>query len=280
MRLRLRQASSFAIYYGFGALDQLESYEVVVLHPGAHDKGDIQRLKDHDTIPLAYLSLGEDGESKNSASQDIRPWWKPSQDGVIQQNPEFGSYIVDPAHPEWQKRVLENAKTSLELGFRGFFLDTLDSIDEADQLALAQLIIKLRAKFPQIALVLNRGFRVLARVAPIVDGALFEALSTTWKLQPDGTVKYFQLENDMRTANEHVARYILSWAEQLGFACWALDYADQAKLEAFAKNQAQKLGFVSFTSNWQLLQIKGSAKAKKSAFRATKKQPFWKKIRI
>ena len=135
MRLHLRQASNFAIYYGFGALDQLESYEVVVLHPGAHSKADIQRLKDHNTIPLAYLSLGEDGESKNSSSQDIQSWWKPSQDGAIQQNPEFGSYIVDPAHPEWQKRVLENAKTSLELGFRGFFLDTLDSSDEADQLA-------------------------------------------------------------------------------------------------------------------------------------------------
>lgn len=273
MRLRIRQARSYAIYYGFAAVKELEGYDVVVLHPGAHSKADLQQLKDRNTIPLAYLSLGEDGESQSASSQDKQVWWKPNQDGSVQQNPEFGSFIVDPAHPEWQKRVLENAKKSLELGFRGLFLDTLDSGDEADQLALAQLIIKLRARYPQIGLVLNRGFRVLARVAPIVDGALFEGLNTTWKLQADGTVKYAQLENPMRAINHHIAKMIFAWAEQLGFACWALDYADQPKLAAFAQAEAQKLGFVSFTSNWQLLKIDAKA-------RASKKQRFWKKFGI
>jgi polysaccharide biosynthesis protein PelA len=151
--------------------------------------------------------------------------------------------------------VLENAKKSLELGFQGLFLDTLDSSDEADQLALAKLIVQLRATFPQIALVLNRGFRVLSRVAPIVDGALFEGLSTTWKMLPDGNVKYQKLEKPMRVANHQVAVSIVTWAKKYGFACWALDYADTPAMQTYAKHEAETLGFISFTSNWQLLQI-------------------------
>jgi polysaccharide biosynthesis protein PelA len=254
VRRSLRQARSYAIYYGYAGVEQLWQYDAVVLHPGAHKPAELQTLKELDTITLAYLSMGEDANIEHP-SQQPQTWWKPALDGQIQQNPEFGSVKVDPAHPEWQAQVLENAKKSLDLGFHGLFLDTLDSSDEADQLALAKLIVKLRARFPQIALVLNRGFRVLSRVAPIVDGALFEGLSTTWKMLPDGTVKYQKLEKAMRTANHQVAISVVSWAKQYGFVCWALDYVDNPQLQAFAKHQAEMLGFVSFTSNWQLLQI-------------------------
>jgi hypothetical protein len=104
-------------------------------------------------------------------------------------------------------------------------------------------------------LILNRGFRVLARVAPIADGVLFEGLSTTWKILPNGQTEYSKLEPVMQAANLEVARSIRAWAEHLGFALWALDYADQPDLERHAKQRAKELGFVSFTSNWQLLKI-------------------------
>jgi polysaccharide biosynthesis protein PelA len=254
VRQRIRKARSYAIYYGYDRVEQLWQYDAVVLHPGAHSKKALQSLYQLDTVALAYLSMGEEANSDN-LSGEPKPWWKPAQNGEIQQNPEFGSYIVDPAHPDWQAHVLENARKSLEMGFQGLFLDTLDSSDEADQLSLAKLIVKLRSKFPQIALVLNRGFKVLSRVAPIVDGALFEGLSTTWQMQSDGTVKYSKLENPMKVANLEVAISIVTWAERYGFACWALDYEDNPELKAFAQHNAKKLGFVSFTSNWQLLRV-------------------------
>lgn len=252
MRQRIRQARSYAIYYGFDRVEQLWQYDVVVLHPGAHSREALQSLSELHTVALAYLSMGEDA---NMVKSDQQPWWKTAPNGQVQQNLEFGSYIVDPAHPDWQAQVLENARKSLEMGFQGLFLDTLDSSDEADQLALAQLIIKLRAKFPKIALVLNRGFRVLSRVAPIVDGALFEGLSTTWQMQESGKPNYLKLENPMKAANVEVATSMVSWAERYGFACWALDYEDNPELKAFAQREAKTLGFISFTSNWQLLRI-------------------------
>ncbi len=252
MRQRIRKARSFAIYYGYDRVEQLWQYDAVVLHPGAHSSEALQSLQELHTVALAYLSMGEDA---NTLKSDHQPWWKASIDGQIQQNLEFGSYIVNPAHPDWQAKVLENAKKSLEMGFQGLFLDTLDSSDEADQLALAKLIIKLRAAFPQIALVLNRGFRVLSRVAPIVDGALFEGLSTTWQMQESGKPRYLKLEAPMKAANHEVAASMVSWAERYGFACWALDYEDSPELKAFAQREAKTLGFISFTSNWQLLRI-------------------------
>jgi polysaccharide biosynthesis protein PelA len=254
VRRRIRKARSYAIYYGYAKVEQLWQYDAVVLHPGAHSSEELQSLHHVNTITLAYLSMGEDASNEDKSGES-KPWWKASQSGQAQQNSEFGSYIVDPAHPEWQTRVLENARTSLAMGFQGLFLDTLDSSDEADQLALAKLVMRLRATFPQIALVLNRGFKVLSRVAPIVDGALFEGLSTTWKMQSDGKVKYFKLENPMKAANLEVAVSIVSWAERYGFARWALDYVDSQELKVFAQQQAKTLGFVSFTSNWQLLRV-------------------------
>jgi polysaccharide biosynthesis protein PelA len=252
VRQRIRQARSYAIYYGFDRVEQLWQYDAVVLHPGAHSKEALHSLSELHTVALAYLSMGEDAQTDKSERQ---PWWKTSFGGQPQRNLEFGSYLVDPAHPEWQAQVLKNARNSLEMGFQGLFLDTLDSSDEADQLALAKLIIKLRARFPNIALVLNRGFRVLSRVAPIVDGALFEGLSTTWHMHASGKPTYERLENPMKAANFEVATAMVSWAQRYGFACWALDYEDNPELKAFAQREAKALGFVSFTSNWQLLRI-------------------------
>jgi polysaccharide biosynthesis protein PelA len=252
VRKRIRQARSYAIYYGFDRVEQLWQYDAVVLHPGAHTKEDLDSLSELHTVALAYLSMGEDA---NMVSSDSQPWWKKSITGHTQQNFEFGSYMVDPAHPLWEAHVLENARKSLEMGFQGLFLDTLDSSDEADQLALARLIIKLRATFPPIALVLNRGFRVLSRVAPIVDGALFEGLSTTWQMQKSGKPKYLRLDSSMKAANLAVAKTMVSWSEHYGFACWALDYEESSELRAFAQREAKKLGFISFTSNWQLLRM-------------------------
>jgi polysaccharide biosynthesis protein PelA len=253
VRRQIRKARSYAIYYGYNRVEQLWQYDAVVLHPGAHSSQELQSLSQLNTVALAYLSMGEDGNAQDPG--ESKPYWKASPSGESQRNQDFGSVVVDPAHEDWQAQVLENARKSLEMGFQGLFLDTLDSSDEADQLALAQLIVKLRAAFPQIALVLNRGFRVLSRVAPIVDGALFEGLSTTWKLQTAGHVAYSQLEHPMKAANHEVAAAIVSWAERYGFACWALDYEDSPELKAFARKEAKSLGFVSFTSNWQLLRI-------------------------
>jgi hypothetical protein len=59
----------------------------------------------------------------------------------------------------------------------------------------------------------------------------------------------------MKIANQEVAVSMVSWAERYGFACWALDYEDSPDLKAFAMREAKRLGFISFTSNWQLLRI-------------------------
>jgi polysaccharide biosynthesis protein PelA len=252
VRKHIRKARSYAIYYGYDRVEQLWQYDAVVLHPGAHSKENLESLNELHTVALAYLSMGEDA---NTSQTEAQPWWKATPDGQLHQNLEFGGIIVDPAHPDWQARILENARKSLKMGFHGLFLDTLDSSDEADQLALARLIVKLRATFPNIALVLNRGFRVLSRVAPIVDGALFEGLSTTWQMQETGKPKYLPLNQQMKIANQEVAVSMVSWAERYGFACWALDYEDSPDLKAFAMREAKRLGFVSFTSNWQLLRI-------------------------
>lgn len=132
---------------------------------------------------FAYVSVGE------------AEGWRPSACGLPQalfigQNEEWGSRIADLTQAPWQDYLLHQRMAPLwAAGYRGFFLDTLDSHrrattnpDEAARQtrALIALIQAMRARFPDAKLLLNRGFDILAAVAPIVDGVVAESLFERW----------------------------------------------------------------------------------------------------
>ena len=113
-------APNIALYYGANPpWDELRAFDVVVVEP---DHGfDPQRLATPSTELFAYVSLGEVQPSRAYA-KDIPPGWLPAT------NSAFGSRIVDQAQPLWREFFLDRIVAPLwERGYRGFFLDTLDS---------------------------------------------------------------------------------------------------------------------------------------------------------
>lgn len=209
------------LYYGFGGLTTLGGFDRVVLQPTHHSAGDLKWLKLQGTLPIAYLSLGEDTGPE-------APWHRPGK------NEEWGGHYVDVAHPGWRRNVLEQAAAALTLGYRGFFLDTLDAAasHEADAAALIALVADLRGLLADGYLIANRGFTLHERLAPLLDAFLFEAFSTTWQhgyqVLPAGML----LEN----VNWHDA------LRQTGLEVFALDYADRSSLAGFARNRAETHG--------------------------------------
>jgi len=131
---------------------------------------------------FAYVSLGEVGAG--------RPWRRRVPDGVVvARNAEWGADIVDVRRPAWRAFVLDQIVPAvLKKGIRGLFLDTLDSFelfehDEAQwpshQRALAEVIDAIRARHPDLKVLMNRGFGILSHLTRPPDGVVAESLFYT-----------------------------------------------------------------------------------------------------
>ena len=177
-------APSVALFYGEQPpWTELAAFDWVVLEPAYH--GDIAarvRAAPH-TRFLAYVSVGE--VSRHSARHDEVPAaWR------ISRNRDWNSSVIDQRPADWPAWFVEHvARPQWQLGYRGFFLDTMDSYqlaartpeERAEQEAgLVRVVQALRAAFPDAKLVTNRGFEVLPQIAPLVDMVAAESLYRGW----------------------------------------------------------------------------------------------------
>ena len=222
---------TIAFYYGHGKLGALARYERAVLQPGHYSAEDLQWLRVQGTLPLAYLSLSEDpGPSA--------PWHK----GEF--NPDWGTAYVELSHPGWLERCLGVVAHSLELGFGGFFLDTLDIayLYPEDREPMLNLIGSVHVAARGALLFSNRGFSLLPELAEWIDGLVFESFSISWGDTEGG---YRMLPSDELELNSRLAHQLLSYDLEL----YALDYVDSSELAAFAKTRAALHGLSWFASN-------------------------------
>ncbi|HEU4620703.1 MAG TPA: endo alpha-1,4 polygalactosaminidase, partial [Burkholderiaceae bacterium] len=174
-----------ALFYGEQPpLDELRVFDVVVVDPD-HDvdpraysrrNGDRSRL-------YAYVSVGEANPARGYF-QAMKPQW------FAASNPAFGTRVIDQTAPGWNEFFLDRIVAPLvERGFQGLFLDTLDSYQllaktdtqRAEQeRAMVGLIRALRARYPELRLIFNRGFEILPEVAEHVQAVAAESLMRGW----------------------------------------------------------------------------------------------------
>lgn len=169
-----------ALYYGSGIpLSDFRAFDLVVVDPD-HDTGKPDALQPTTQI-YAYASVGEVLPSR-AYEPDIPPAWK------FAHNPDWKSDVIDLSTPGWADFFASRVVQPLwQQGYRGFFLDTLDSYrlakgfdEQAQQQGLVRVIETLHQRFPGIKLVLNRGFEVLPRVRDKVQMVAAESLYRQW----------------------------------------------------------------------------------------------------
>lgn len=257
VRKTLRNARSYACYYGEGALETLERFEVVILQAHKYSSAELQTLRAANIITLAYISIGEESLEQLESGEDVESfeWVKRDAHGVVQRNPDWDSVIVNPSHPGWRARTLERARKALAQGFAGFFMDALDAEIPAERRAIAKLVRDIRVSAPAAPIMLNRGFKVLETVQDAVDAVMFESLSCTWRLLAGGLEHYEPVSSAVLRSNLELVRGINAIAERWEIGRFALDYTDSVELEAHARATAESLGFVSFTSNRLLTRL-------------------------
>lgn len=175
------QAAAFSIAFHYGATlpaDGLRAHDIVVVEPyHGHAPGALGP----DTELFAYVSVGE-VHPQRAYLADIPAALK------RQTNADWGSVVIDVSQPAWTEFMVERIVGPLwQRGYRGFFLDTLDSyhllkdVDPAAaQRGLEQLMTTLAARYPGIRLIFNRGFELLPAVHDHVFAVAAESVHRGW----------------------------------------------------------------------------------------------------
>jgi hypothetical protein len=172
---------SVAFFYGAEPpIDELQAFDWVVLEP---DLVAAPTALPTTTRWFAYASVGEIEPGRAYAGAVPAAWLRGD-------NPAWKTRLVDHSAPGWIEFFDERVIGPLwQRGWRGFFLDTLDShrlfadtpaAQRAQEDALVALVERLHRRYPGIGLVFNRGFEILPRLRGRVDAVAAESLYRGW----------------------------------------------------------------------------------------------------
>jgi uncharacterized protein (TIGR01370 family) len=177
-------------FYGAAAEEAiLSTYDIVVLDPAF--QGSISLVAGAGTRVCGYLSLGE-----IRTSDPFLTYLDPA--ALLPENPDWpGTRRVDVRHPSWRSLVLDQRIPSLvSQGFTGLMFDTLDTPPYLELLdparyhgmreAAVGLVDSIRARWPDMMLIMNRGYALLPDVVQKVDAIIAESLMTLPDRQTGG----------------------------------------------------------------------------------------------
>lgn len=139
-------------------------------------------LKKHQRTVLAYVSVGE---IHGHRAKELAILTK--QKAILEKNDQWDSQVVDLTSATWRGMVMKDIKNALDQGFDGVMLDTLDmplaaakrhsdALEEANKQAAIQLVNDIRETYPEIKIMLNRGFAILSDVSGQLDFILAESI--------------------------------------------------------------------------------------------------------
>ena len=177
-----QQSLRWLAFYGMTADEAvLASYDLVVLDPGY--QGSIDLIARTGTKVCGYISLAE-----IRTSDPFMEALDPA--ALLPENPDWpGTRRVDVRHPSWTSLVFERIQSLEAQAFTGLMLDTLDTPPYLEQLdperyrgirgAAVELVNCIRARCPEMMLIMNRGYALLPDVAHNLDAVIAESLLTS-----------------------------------------------------------------------------------------------------
>ena len=248
----------WAVYYGDKLpAEQFVGFDVIVFDREHHPPLETLQAK---TL-LGYISLGE-AESYRGDFDEVK------QKGfLLGRNEQWKDHaVIDLRKPEWKAYVLDVLiPATLAEGFGGVMLDTIDSplqleTDQPEKYkgmreAAADLIRSIRARYPDIKIMLNRGFDILPQVAGNIDMVMAETIYTDW--QPGK-------KNPVLQPQEEYAAYVTTLKEAQRVSptlkVYSLDYwpsKDEKQVRAIYARQRSE-GFIPYVAPTLSLESLGS----------------------
>jgi uncharacterized protein (TIGR01370 family) len=231
----------------------LAAYDVVVLDPDNHPS--LEPSTSRGRTVLAYLSLTQIGRGRRTYES------LQAAGIVIEAHPSWeGAYYLDFRRPEWTRTVLEDlVPRALDMGFTGLFLDTLDDAEFLETRepgryagmrdAAVALVRAIRHHYPDIVLMVNRGYALMPRIASEVDILLGESVLSTFDAETKSYRRVSPADAEWQMAALRRAR-----AANPSLRLFTLDYwdeADPAGVRWLYQNQRAN-GFAPYVSTFML----------------------------
>lgn len=239
---------SVALFYGAQPpLAELRAFDVVVVDPN-HANISPQHYNSPYSQLFAYASVGEAHPSSAYFKQIPQAWLK-------SQNHAWQSTIIDQSAPDWPQFFANTVIAPLwEQGYRGFFLDTLDSYQliaktpeqKAQQEAgLKSVIRAIKQRWPEAKLIFNRGFEILPEVHDLAWMVAAESLYQGWNAN---TQRYQAVS---AADNTWLSQKLQNIHQQYQLPILVIDYvpSQQRDLAKQTASNIQKLGFSAWVSN-------------------------------
>ncbi len=168
---------SAIVYYGDDVSYSLVgNYDYIILEPEYIDTA-THGFKLYSNAIYGYVSVGEQ-ESKEVLSQ-IKPKW------IAGENTLWKSKIMDINNSDYRDFLIQKViDPMVKKGIKNLFLDTLDSYHQVAKSPEAKIQMKqatvdfiksLHLQYPDMKLILNRGFELIDEVHPYIEAVLFES---------------------------------------------------------------------------------------------------------
>jgi len=226
---------TFAFYYGANPpIAELSSFDAVVVEP--QSGFDPRTAQTPHTAWFAYVSVGEVLASA-TYYKDLPSDW------LIGKNAAWSSILVNQSAPGWPQFYVDHVIAPLwDAGYRGFFLDTLDSYQlyaktdaerERGQAGVIAVINAIKARYPDAKLIFNRGFELLPKVHDKAYAVAFESLFRGWNQGEKKFTEVPQADRDWLMAQ-------VKTTQSYGLPVISIDYCASAD-RACARATAAKI---------------------------------------
>ena len=231
-----------AFFYGSNPpWDELKAFDIVVVEP---EHGIDPRQHSTPTTALyAYVSVGE-VERERPYAKDLPAAWRPGA------NEAWNSVVIDQTEPAWGRFLIERIVAPLwKAGYRGFFLDTLDSFhlisktdeERAKQIAaLTDNVRQIRKAFPEAKLIFNRGFEILPQLHREAYAVAVESIYRGWNAKDS---KYVEVPAQDR---DWILEQMKRVREEYKLPAIAIEYAPPGDRE-LARDTARRVAALGFT---------------------------------
>lgn len=232
-RQRVAEAHSFYCYYGTGEAERLSQFDVVIVESRHMEPEVVSALTDSGVVVVGYLSVGEDNELRagdGTGPGGFASWYFDADgDGQPDRNATWKSYFADARDPAWVDDRLAEAKRIIEQrGCDGVFIDTIDTHQRYPETsdAMVALIARLRAELPGAVILLNHGFMLFDRLAPLSDGLVMESFTLTYDHESGRYV-----ERDaagLEATRNNVQQWVMPVLEDHPQPVMSIEYAEPA----------------------------------------------------
>jgi len=245
--------STAAFFYGNNIpIPELCMYNIAVIDPASDFNP--KDFCNTESQVFAYVSLGEVAYNA-SYKNKIKPEWIIGKNIAWNQN-----HVIDQTQKGWQDFFVNQLITPLwDKGYRGFFLDTLDSYflathnsnQQQQQIqGMVSVIKEIKRKYPDTKIILNRGFQLLPYIKSDISAVVIESLYNGW--YQDKKIYQKTPLSDQKFLFEEIKKI-----KEMNIPIIVIDYLppkEQSKASELA-TQLSKQGLIPWITDKDLKQI-------------------------